>query len=78
MVAIQSQLDAGSETFRRNRAVGSDNPFNDGGVGLGGAIANDSTPMTLEDVGRRFGLTRERARQIERSALAALREQLAA
>jgi RNA polymerase primary sigma factor len=35
-------------------------------------------PMTLEDVGRRFGLTRERARQIERSALAALREALAA
>ena len=35
-------------------------------------------PMTLEDVGRRFGLTRERARQIERAALATLREQLAA
>jgi RNA polymerase primary sigma factor len=35
-------------------------------------------PMTLEDVGRQFGLTRERARQIERSALAALRESLAA
>ena len=35
-------------------------------------------PMTLEDVGRQFGLTRERARQIERSALATLRESLAA
>jgi RNA polymerase primary sigma factor len=35
-------------------------------------------PMKLEDVGRQFGLTRERARQIERSALAALRESLAA
>ncbi|HYH69168.1 MAG TPA: sigma-70 family RNA polymerase sigma factor [Urbifossiella sp.] len=35
-------------------------------------------PMTLEAVGRRFGLTRERARQIERSALTALRATLAA
>jgi fibronectin-binding autotransporter adhesin len=26
--------------FRDNRAVGADNPFNDGGAGLGGAIAN--------------------------------------
>jgi RNA polymerase primary sigma factor len=33
-------------------------------------------PMTLQDVGKRLNLTRERVRQIERDALARLREQL--
>ncbi|TMK18789.1 MAG: RNA polymerase sigma factor RpoD, partial [Actinobacteria bacterium] len=30
-------------------------------------------PLTLEEVGRRFGLTRERIRQLEGKALAKLR-----
>ncbi len=34
----------------------------------------DGRPRTLEEVGRHFGLTRERARQLEARALAALRE----
>ncbi len=34
----------------------------------------DGTPRTLEEAGRRFGLTRERARQLEARALAQLRE----
>jgi RNA polymerase primary sigma factor len=33
-------------------------------------------PMTLQEVGKRLNLTRERVRQIERDALARLREQL--
>jgi RNA polymerase primary sigma factor len=39
--------------------------------GLGG-----EEPMTLQEVGKRLNLTRERVRQIERDALTALREQL--
>jgi hypothetical protein len=35
---------------------------------------DDEEPMTLEKVGRRIGLTRERVRQIERAAVASLRE----
>jgi hypothetical protein len=31
-------------------------------------------PLTLEDVGRRFGLTRERIRQLEAKALAKVRQ----
>jgi RNA polymerase primary sigma factor len=34
----------------------------------------DGTPWTLEEVGRHFGLTRERARQIEAHAFALLRD----
>jgi RNA polymerase primary sigma factor len=33
----------------------------------------DGTPQTLEDVGRRFNVTRERIRQIEAKTLAKLR-----
>lgn len=36
----------------------------------------DNTPMTLEQVGEKLGLTRERVRQIERDALKKLFEQL--
>lgn len=31
-------------------------------------------PMTLDEIGKRFGVTRERIRQIERKALEALRD----
>jgi RNA polymerase primary sigma factor len=34
---------------------------------------DDGNPQTLEAIGRRFGLTRERVRQIESKALAKLR-----
>ena len=43
--------------------------------GLGGA---SETPMTLESIGRRMGVTRERVRQIEASALRKLRRRLEA
>jgi RNA polymerase primary sigma factor len=33
----------------------------------------DGTPMTLNEVGRRMGITRERARQLESQALHRLR-----
>ena len=35
---------------------------------------NDNTPQTLESIGRSFGVSRERIRQIESAALAKLRE----
>jgi RNA polymerase primary sigma factor len=35
------------------------------------------TPKTLEEVGRRFGVTRERIRQLQNGALAKLRRALA-
>jgi RNA polymerase primary sigma factor len=35
-------------------------------------------PMTLKEIGKRIGLTRERVRQIEHEALAKLRGSLAA
>ncbi len=34
----------------------------------------DGQPLTLQDVAERFGLTRERIRQIEKEALAKLRK----
>ena len=34
---------------------------------------DSGTPRTLEEVGARLGVSRERARQVERRALAALR-----
>lgn len=34
---------------------------------------NDNTPLTLEEIGERFGLTRERVRQIKQKTLAKLR-----
>ncbi|MDH5279430.1 MAG: RNA polymerase subunit sigma-70, partial [Actinomycetota bacterium] len=34
----------------------------------------DGEPRTLEEVGREFGVTRERARQIEAKCLAKLRQ----
>ena len=33
-------------------------------------------PMTLDEIGKRFGVTRERIRQIEKKALDALRERV--
>ena len=36
----------------------------------------DHTPMTLEEIGARLGLTRERIRQIENEALIKLHEHL--
>jgi len=41
------------------------------GLGMKGA------PLTLEQLGKRFGVTKERVRQIEQRALARLREVLA-
>jgi RNA polymerase primary sigma factor len=38
----------------------------------------DEEPMTLNEIGERLGLTRERIRQIEKDALSMLREQLEA
>jgi len=37
---------------------------------------NGKTPMTLEDVGREFGVTRERIRQLQNSALNKMRRAL--
>ncbi len=37
---------------------------------------NGKTPMTLEDVGREFGVTRERIRQLQNSALSKMRRAL--
>ena len=34
---------------------------------------NDNTPLTLEEIGERFGLTRERVRQTKQKTLAKLR-----
>jgi RNA polymerase primary sigma factor len=39
---------------------------------------DDEEPMTLLEIGERFGLTRERVRQIEKNALGILREQVEA
>jgi RNA polymerase primary sigma factor len=38
---------------------------------------DDQPPMTLKQIGAKIGLTRERVRQLEREALAKLREVLA-
>ena len=35
---------------------------------------DDGMPRTLDQIGRRFGLSRERVRQIEREVMAKLRE----
>ena len=39
-------------------------------------LANKGQAMTLEQLGRRFGVTKERIRQIEKRALGHLREVL--
>ncbi len=39
---------------------------------------DDEEPMTLNEIGERLGLTRERVRQIEKNALGLLREQMEA
>ena len=40
-------------------------------------LSPDKEPMTLEQLGRRFGVTKERVRQIEKRALAQLKTVLA-
>jgi len=40
-------------------------------------LEKPGTSLTLEEIGKRFGVTKERVRQIERRALARLREVLA-
>ena len=42
-------------------------------IGWRFGLDGDTDPMTLEEVGKRFGLTRERIRQIESQALQKLR-----
>ena len=39
-----------------------------------GSGSTDGQPRTLEEVGREFGVTRERVRQIESKSLAKLRQ----
>jgi RNA polymerase primary sigma factor len=65
---VRAAIAAGMEELdEREREIVS------GHFGLGGRHGS----LTLEQLGQRFGVTKERVRQIERRALARLREVLA-